>query len=136
MANNAVLIRGLDRNLYNKIVARAKEQGKNVADIVNDAMRAYMNEGTTLQPSVFDTKKLIFTGSVNLSKSDILGLHDELGAFQLENSGTLTLDTDMDKEAFHRIERIHNTGKLRVPSGVHHLALLKVGQVHGEVEKY
>ena len=136
MANNAVLIRGLDRTLYNKIVARAKEQGKNVADIVNDAMRAYMNEGTILQPSVFDTKKLIFTGTVNLSKSDILGLHDELGAFQLENSGTLTLDTDMDREAFHRIERIHNTGKLRVPSGVHHLALLKVGQVHGEVEKY
>ena len=136
MANNAVLIRGLDRNLYNKIVARSKEQGKNVADIVNDAMRAYMNEGAALPPSVFDTKKLVFTGSVSLSKSDILGLHDELGPFQLENSGTLTLDKDIDKEAFHRIERIHNTGKLRVPSNVHHLALLKVGQVHGEVEKY
>lgn len=136
MANNAVLIRGLDRNLYNKIVARAKEQGKNVADIVNDAMRGYMNEGSVVPESVFDTKKLVFTGSVSLSKSDILGLHDELGQFQLENSGTLTLDRDIDKEAFHRIERIHNTGKLRVPSNVHHLALLKVGQVHGEVEKY
>ena len=136
MANNAVLIRGLDRNLYNKIVARAKEQGKNVADIVNDAMRGYMNEGSVVPESVFDTKKLVFTGSVSLSKSDILGLHDELGQFQLENSGTLTLDRDIDKEAFQRIERIHNTGKLRVPSNVHHLALLKVGQVHGEVEKY
>ena len=136
MANNAVLIRGLDRNLYNKIVARAKEQGKNVADIVNDAMRAYMDEGEAAMPSVFDTKKLVFTGSVNLSKSDILGLHEELGQFQLENSGTLTLDKDIDKEAFRRIERIHNTGKLRVPSNVHHLALLKVGHVHGEVEKY
>ncbi len=136
MANNAVLIRGLDRNLYNKIVARAKERGKNVADIVNDAMRGYMNEGAVVPESVFDTKKLVFTGSVSLSKSDILGLHDELGQFQLENSGTLTLDRDIDKEAFQRIERIHNTGKLRVPSNVHHLALLKVGQVHGEVEKY
>jgi hypothetical protein len=136
LANNAVLIRGLDRNLYNKIVARAKEQGKNVADIVNDAMRGYMNEGSIVPESVFDTKKLVFTGSVSLSKSDILGLHDELGQFQLENSGTLTLDRDIDKEAFQRIERIHNTGKLRVPSNVHHLALLKVGQVHGEVEKY
>lgn len=136
MANNAVLIRGLDRNLYNKIVARAKERGKNVADIVNDAMRGYMNEGAVVPESVFDTKKLVFTGSVSLSKSDILGLHDELGQFQLENSGTLTLDRDIDKEAFHRIERIHNTGKLRVPANVHHLALLKVGQVHGEVEKY
>ena len=136
MANNAVLIRGLDRNLYSSIVARAKERGKNVADIVNDAMRAYMNEGAAVPASVLDTKKLVFTGSVSLSKSDILGLHDELGPFQLENSGTLTLDRDIDKEAFHRIERIHNTGKLRVPSNVHHLALLKVGQVHGEVEKY
>jgi len=136
LGNNAVLIRGLDRNLYNRIVGRAKEQGKNVADLVNEAMRAYLNEGAVTTPNVFDTKKLVFTGSVNLSKSDILGLHDELGPFQLENSGQLTLDKDVDKEAFHRIERIHNTGKLRVPSNVHHLALLKVGHVHGEVEKY
>ena len=136
MANNAVLIRGLDRTLYHKIVARSKEQGKNVADLVNDAMRTYLNEGSTSYPNVFDTKKLVFTGSVSLSKSDVFGLHDELGPFQLENSGTLTLDKDIDKEAFHRIERIHNTGKLRVPSNVHHLALLKVGHVHGEIEKY
>jgi hypothetical protein len=136
LSTNAVLIRGLDRNLYNKIVAQAKEQGKNVADIVNDAMRAYLTEAGGAIPNVFDTKKLVFTGSVSLSKSDILGLHEELGQFQLENSGTLTLDKDIDKEAFHRIERIHNTGKLRVPSAVHHLALLKVGHVHGEVEKY
>jgi len=136
LGNNAVLIRGLDRSLYNRVVGRAKEQGKNVADLVNEAMRAYLNEGAATVPNVFDTKKLVFTGSVNLSKSDILGLHDELGPFQLENSGQLTLDKDVDKEAFHRIERIHNTGKLRVPSNVHHLALLKVGHVHGEVEKY
>ena len=136
LANNAVLIRGLDRNLYNKVIAHSKEQGKNVADLINDAMRAYLAEGGVAVPSVFDSKKLVFTGTVNLSKSDVFGLHDELGQFQVENSGTLTLDKDIDKEAFHRIERIHNTGKLRVPSHVHHLALLKIGQVHGEVEKY
>ena len=136
MANNAVLIRGLDRNLYNKVVGRAKERGKNVADLMNEAMRAYLNEGSATVPNVFDTKKLVFTGAVNLSKSDIFGLHEELGPFQLENSGLLTLDKDVDREAFHRIERIHNTGKLRVPSNVHHLALLKVGHVHGEIEKY
>ena len=136
MANNAVLIRRLDRALYNKVVARAKERGKNVADLMNEAMRAYLDEGNVPAPNVLDTKKLVLTGSVSLSKSDIFGLHEELGPFQLENSGFLTLDKDVDKEAFHRIERIHNTGKLRVPSNVHHLALLKVGHVHGEVEKY
>jgi hypothetical protein len=136
LANNAVLIRGLDKTLYNRVVARSKEQGKNVAHLMNEAMRAYLDEGDVPIPNVFDTKKLVFTGSVSLSKSDIFGLHEELGPFQLENSGLLTLDKDVDKEAFHRIERIHNTGKLRVPSNVHHLALLKVGHVHGEIEKY
>jgi hypothetical protein len=136
LANNAVLIRGLDRNLYNKVVGQAKERGKNVAELMNEAMRAYLDEGNSPFPNVFDTKKLVFTGAVNLSKADIFGLHEELGPFQLENSGLLTLDKDVDKEAFHRIERIHNTGKLRVPTNVHHLALLKVGHVHGEIEKY
>jgi hypothetical protein len=139
MANNAVLIRGLDRDLYNTTISRAKQQGKNVADVVNDALRQYLNQSTAEPSSVFDTKKLVFAGSVILSKSDILGLHKELGNFHLENSGELTLDKDVDREAFEKIDHIQNTGKLRVPSGVHHFALLKAGQgghVRGEVEKY
>jgi len=35
-----------------------------------------------------------------------------------------------------RFDRINNTGKLRVPTDVHHFALLKAGHVRGEVEKY
>ncbi|HMK82392.1 MAG TPA: hypothetical protein VK503_01615 [Candidatus Bathyarchaeia archaeon] len=139
MANNAVLIRGLDRDLYNTTIARAKEQGKNVADVVNDALRQYLNQSAAEPSNVFDTKKLVFAGSVLLSKSDILGLHKELGNFHLENSGELTLDKDVDREAFEKIDHIQNTGKLRVPAGVHHFALLKAGQaghVRGEVEKY
>ena len=37
MTNNAVLIRGLDRDLYNNVISKAKQQGKNVADLVNEA---------------------------------------------------------------------------------------------------
>ena len=136
MSNNAVLIRGLDRDTYNNVVAKAKQQGKNVGDLVNEALSQYMNQSPTESPDVFDTKKLVIAGSVLLSKSDILGLHKELGNFHLENSGELTFDKDVDREAFQKIERINNTGKLRVPSGVHHFALLKAGHVRGEVEKY
>ena len=136
MSNNAVLIRGLDRDTYNNVVAKAKQQGKNVGDLVNDALRQYMNQSPTETPDVFDTKKLVIAGSVLLSKSDILGIHKELGNFHLENSGELTFDKDVDREAFQKIERINNTGKLRVPSDVHHFALLKAGHVRGEVEKY
>ena len=139
MTNNAVLIRGLDRDIYNTVISHAKQQGKNVADLVNEALRQYLGQSPAELHDVFDTKKLVFAGSVLLSKSDILGLHKELGNFHLENSGELTLDKDVDREAFEKIDRIHNTGKLRVPAGVHHFALLKAGQaghVRGEVEKY
>jgi hypothetical protein len=138
MSNNAVLIRGLDRDTYNSVVARAKQQGKNVGDLVNEALVQYMNQSPPESADVFESKKLVIErlGSVLLSKSDIMGLHKELGNFHLENSGELTFDKDVDREAFQKIERIHNTGKLRVPSDVHHFALLKAGHVRGEVEKY
>jgi len=136
LTNNAVLIRGLDRDLYNNVISKAKQQGKNVAELVNEALREYMSASPSENHDVFDTKKLVIAGSVLLSKSDILGLHKELGNFHLENSGDLTLDKDVDREAFSKIERINNTGKLRVPSDVHHFALLKAGHVRGEVEKY
>ncbi len=136
MANNAVLIRGMDRDIYNNVVAKAKQQGKNVAELVNEALSQYMKESPSENHDVFDTKKLVIAGSVLLSKSDILGLHKELGNFHLENSGELPFDKDVDREAFTKIERINNTGKLRVPTDVHHFALLKAGHIRGEVEKY
>ncbi|MGA2785620.1 MAG: hypothetical protein ABSF09_13060 [Candidatus Bathyarchaeia archaeon] len=136
MNNNAVLIRGLDRDLYNSVISKAKQQGKNVAELVNEALSKYMAASPSESHDVFDTKKLVIAGTVLLSKSDILGLHKELGNFHLENSGDLTLDKDVDREAFSKIDRINNTGKLRVPTDVHHFALLKAGHVRGEVEKY
>jgi predicted Zn-dependent peptidase len=136
MGNNAVLIRGLDRDIYNSVIAKSRQQGKNVGELVNEALRQYLKESPAETQDVFDTKKLVIAGSVLLSKSDILGLHKELGNFHLENSGELTFDKDVDREAFQKIERINNTGKLRVPTDVHHFALLKAGHVRGEVEKY
>jgi hypothetical protein len=136
MTNNAVLIRGLDRDIYNSVVARAKQNGKNVSEVVNEALHQYMDASPSETHNVFDTKKLVIAGSVLLSKADIMGLHQELGNFHLENSGELTFDKDVDREAFQKIERIHNTGKLRVPTDVHHFALLKAGHIRGEVEKY
>lgn len=136
MTNNAVLIRGLDRELYNTVIAKSRQQGRNVADLVNEALRQYLKESPGEGHDVFDTKKLVNAGSIFLSKSDIMGLHKELGNFHLENSGELTFDKDVDREAFEKIQRIHNTGKLRVPMDVHHLALLRAGHVRGEVEKY
>jgi len=134
---NTVLIRGLDKQTYSKLVGRAKEQGKNVADLVNEAMRGYMDELRTFPEKPIDPNKIVISGgSVILSKSDIMGIYNEVGQFRVENNGELVFDADVDKEAFRRIERIHNTGKLKVPKHVHYLALLKTGHISGTIEKY
>jgi hypothetical protein len=136
MVKNTVLIRGLDRDLYNRIVGKAKEQGKNIAELMNEAMTLYLREVAGEKQESSDLQRIIIGGSVMLSKADVLGIYGEIGRFHLVNSGELTLDNDFDKETFHHIEKIDNTGKLKVPKHVHHLALLKAGHISGEVEKY
>jgi hypothetical protein len=136
-SSNTVLIRGLDKQVYNKLVGRAKELGKNVADLVNEAMRGYVDELSNDSEAPIDPKRIVISGGpVVLSKSDILGIYGEVGPFRVDNTGELVFDSDVDKEAFHRIERIHNTGKLKVPKDVHYLALLKAGHIGGTIEKY
>jgi len=136
-SSNTVLIRGLDRQVYNKLVGRAKELGKNVADLVNEAMRGYVDELSNRSEEPIDPKRIIISGGpVILSKSDIMGIFGEVGQFRVDNTGELVFDADVDKEAFQRIQRIHNTGKLRVPKAVHYLALLKAGHIGGTIEKY
>jgi len=136
-SSNTVLIRGLDRQVYNKLVGRAKELGKNVADLVNEAMRGYVDELSNTSEEPIDPKRIIISGGpVILSKSDIMGIFGEVGQFRVDNTGELVFDADVDKEAFQRIQRIHNTGKLRVPKAVHYLALLKAGHIGGTIEKY
>jgi hypothetical protein len=136
-SSNTVLIRGLDKQVYNKLVGRAKELGKNVADLVNEAMRGYVDELSNHSDAPIDPKRIVISGGpVVLSKADILGIYGEVGPFRVDNTGELVFDSDVDKEAFHRIERIHNTGKLKVPKDIHYLALLKAGHIGGTIEKY
>jgi len=136
MGRDTVLIRGLDRDLYNRIVGRAKEQGKNVGHLVNEAMQEHLKRLDGERHQDQEAKKIAISGSVVLSKADLVGIHGEVGKFLLENSGVLTLEDDIDREALHCLSGIRNTGKLRVPRDIHHLTLLKAGHVHGEVEKY
>ena len=83
-----------------------------------------------------DPRRLVVSGSVTLSKSDIIGIHEEVGQFKVENNGDLFFDEDVDREALQCIEKIYNKGKLLVPKNVHPITLIKIGHVQGEVKKY
>ena len=135
MSKNAILIRGLNRELYNRIIGKAKEQGLNVGELMNEVMETYLYNGKEKKVPL-DPRRLIISGSITLSKSDVLGIHEEVGKFKVENNGDLLFDEDVDREALQCIEKIYNKGKLLVPKNVHPLTLIKIGHVQGEVKKY
>ena len=135
MSKNAILIRGLNRELYNRIIGKAKEQGLNVGELMNEVMETYLYNGKEKKVPL-DPRRLIISGSITLSKSDVLGIHEEVGKFKVENNGDLLFDEDVDREALQCIEKIYNKGKLLVPKDVHPLTLIKIGHVQGEVKKY
>lgn len=135
MLSKSVLIRGLNRDVYNQLIGKAKEQGKNVGELVNEAMRVFLQNGIDKE-EIVDPRKLVVSGSVTLSKDDIEGIYDEVGKFKVENSGELFFDEDVDRETLQLVEKIYNKGKLHVPRKIHPYTLIKIGHVKGQVKKY
>jgi len=134
--NKVVLIRGVNQTLYKSFVAQAKEQGKTVGGLMNEAMRMSVHGGGGGEGGNPGPNALELGGSVFLSKEDILGIYEEMGQFSIKNSGSLTLDQNVDREALQCIAGIQNTGNLRVPKQIHPLVLIKARRVYGTIEKY
>ncbi len=129
-----VLIRGINQTAYKRFVARAKEQGKTVGDFMNEAIEKVIKDGIQSEDS--NSNIIEIGGSVFLSKEDILEIQREVGRFSLRNSGKLTLEQNVDREALQYIDKIQNTGLLRVPKQIHPLILLKAEKIYGTIEKY
>jgi hypothetical protein len=132
-----VLIRGVDQTAYKLFVAKAKEQGKTVGDFMNEAIQKVIKNGIQSEnPENSNSNTIEIGGSVLLSKEDILEIQREVGRFSLRNSGRLTLEQNVDREALQYIDKIQNTGLLRVPKQIHPLILLKAEKIYGTIEKY
>lgn len=132
-----VLIRGINQTFYKRFVAKAKEQGKTVGDLMNETIGKIIEAGSQSEnPGSNPNTTIEIGGSVLLSKEDVLGIREEVGPFSLRNSGRLTLEQDVDREALQYINKIQNTGLLRVPKQIHPLILIKAGKVYGTIEKY
>lgn len=129
-----ILIRGLDHSLYQRILAKAKELGKTVGELMNDVMKSYL-KGLTNNPDP-EPNTIEIAGSVSLSKEDILNIWNEIGEFSISNSGELIFGRDVDKEALQHIRKIENTGLIKVPTHLHYLILLKSRKIYGKIEKY
>jgi hypothetical protein len=110
-------IRGLETDLYNKMLAKAKETGKNVSELMNEAMKAYLNQvqetsiifGESMQ-NVEVTKKLL----------------TELGKVSFKRVINLNFAKDIDKETFvNNVQSIENCLNVEVPEHLYVDAMKK-----------
>jgi hypothetical protein len=149
MTRKTVAIRGLDTGLYNEVFSMAKKDGKRVSDLVNSALKAYINgdltpekpeESTANDSSTYVAGSFVLTvedeGEVTLSKNDVLDISRDMGPFRIESSGTLIFEKDIDLEALRGIERIVIlSGEVKVPKKAYPQFLIKC-QIKGKLEKY
>jgi len=149
MTRKTVAIRGLDTGLYNEVFSMAKKDGKRVSDLVNSALKAYIDGDLTpekgdIPVASVDTVqtggnfvlRVEDEGEISLSKNDILDISRDMGPFNIESNGTLVFEKDVDPEALRGIEKIVIlSGEVKVPKKSYPQFLIKC-QIKGKLEKY
>jgi hypothetical protein len=148
MTRKTVAIRGLDTGLYNEVFSMAKKDGKRVSDLVNSALKAYIDgdlaetvgaptvDGEGVQAGGSFVLTVEDEGEVTLSKNDVLDISRDMGPFRIESSGTLVFEKDVDSEALRGIEKIVIlSGEVKVPKKSYPQFLIKC-QIKGKLEKY
>ncbi len=149
MTRKTVAIRGLDTGLYNEVFSMAKKDGKRVSDLVNSALKAYIDGDSApvkaeesvvgvagAQPAGSFVLTVEDEGEVTLSKNDVLDISRDMGPFKIESSGTLVFEKDVDGEALRGIEKIVIlSGEVKVPKKTYPQFLMKC-QIKGRLEKY
>lgn len=146
MPRKTVAIRGLDTDLYTEVFTMAKKDGKRVSDVVNSALKAFIDNGSEkptgsgVYMGRFESDGFVLSididGDVSLSKGDIKDISEDVGVFNIVNSGTLTFEKDVDKDALKGIDRIVvNSGTIRVPRRLY-AQFLMISQISGKIEKY
>ncbi len=146
MPRKTVAIRGLDTELYTEVFTMAKKDGKRVADVVNNALEAWINNETDEVPAGFDGTlsnsgaEFILAiddeGEVSLGKDDIKEIAKEMGPFAIESNGNLLFEKDVDKNALNSITKISvRSGTVKVPRKAYAQFLMKC-KIQGKLDKY
>ena len=144
MPRKTVAIRGLDTELYTEVFSMAKKDGKNVADVVNNALEQYLNNdgpdvvnaGAMLSNSAEFILAIDDDGEASLSKEDIKQIAVEMGPFAIESNGHLVFEKDVDKNALAQITRIQvKSGTVKVPRSAYAQFLIKC-KIQGKLDKY
>lgn len=136
-----VTIRGVDSSLYEKAVIMARQTGKTVGDIVNQALSAFLG----VADKAANTLDKIVTGAKDVGKSFIEGYEDsKKNLIIISNLEELSINKDeiiqegksvsfrnirklqlnIDQETLKYIDSIIGVDELIIPKGINKIALL------------
>jgi len=121
-------IRGLDSDLYNKMHAKAKETGKNVSELMNDAMKLYLDQ-VLGAPTVY-----YGAGSIGLtvSKNDLIKLRKVTFTAVIG----LKFSEDVDEETVeNHIVSIDNCVDVKAPQPIY-LSVMKKARNCVNIQPY
>lgn len=143
MPQKTVSIRGLDTELYHQIFSMAKRSGKRVADLMNIALKQFLESngnggGIVRKTDQEDEDCFVLrnNGEIFLSKNDIIVLKKKVGNFKIENSGHLVFEKDVDEEALSYINGIIiHSGVVEAPHTIYPHLLIK-SEIYGKLLKY
>jgi|GEM_PF-592513 len=114
-----ISIRGVNKDLYQKLSAYAKEAGMNIGEVINNAMAAFLAtiEGirTTSRELIEGIQKgmNIYIGDIDELKVEARDLEEVENPVILRNIKKLEISEDIDQELFNRkIKRIVNVDEL------------------------
>jgi hypothetical protein len=143
LPRKTVAIRGLDTDLYHEVFSMAKKDGKRVSEVVNYALKEFLNggyENNHVNNVKLNNNSKFFIlkndGDISLSKTDIISLKKEVGSFVIETSGRLLFEKDVDKASLDNVDKIIvHDGTVEVPRNLFPHVLIR-SEIYGKIEKY
>jgi hypothetical protein len=145
MENNGrkenVTIKGISSEIYNKVKQLAKETGKTIGEITNDAYNTILMALDDVSNAGNDVIKMIKNGEIkvieNVDEISLTG--EEIRKFNrkiiIKNIQRLELKEIHEEDISKFIVSINNVGLISVPKGFNKLALLEKARFIGKIEE-
>ena len=100
-------IRGIDKDLYDRAVALAKETGRTVGEVINEALRLILSLASTTA----STAKELGVSTFELGKAAVEGMKEGLNIYEISDIEEIELTKD-DLENIEGIVRLRNIKRL------------------------
>ena len=126
-----ISIRGVDRRLYEEMVVLARELGKTIGGLLNDAMALFLTfkegakEITGAVTEGLEKVKLVVIGNVEELVLNANDLREVKGVLLIRNIKKLEFGDDVTQELFdEKVKRIIKVDELIIPKSLSKISVL------------